>query len=406
VLADQLEFAPERDAEVFAAAPAAPAVFALYGDGEPYVAKTANLRRRLQRLLAAPDSERTRSLNLRARVRRIEYTLTGSDFEAWLALYGALRAAFGADFRKRLRLRPAPLVKFILENPYPRAHPTTKISRLGSSNVYFGPFATRVAAEKFLNDSLDLFKLRRCDFDLNPDPAFPGCIYSEMKMCLAPCFKGCTDEEYAAEVGRVEQYLETGGQSLVREISATRDAASTALEFEQAAALHARLEKAKAAAGQRPEIARRLDQLNGLIVQRSAFPEHVALFRLVGGRIAPAVQFSVATGSTSTVGDATKLPQSMEARIAAALAAAPPLPDRASAAELMDQLALLRRWYFRGSRAGEIFLTDERGELPMRRVVRGVSRVYRGEREAPDLNESARDYWVNRGRAVERQEPD
>jgi len=46
--------------------------------------------------------------------------------------------------------------------------------------------------------------------DLHPDPSFPGCIYSEMKMCLAPCFKGCTDEEYYAEVNRVQAYFDSG----------------------------------------------------------------------------------------------------------------------------------------------------------------------------------------------------
>ena len=89
---------------------------------------------------------------------------------------------------------------------------------MGHPAEYFGPFATRVAAEKFANDSLDFFKMRRCTDDLQPDPAFPGCIYSEMKMCLAPCFKGCTDEEYAAEVARVQEYFSSGGHSLVREI--------------------------------------------------------------------------------------------------------------------------------------------------------------------------------------------
>jgi hypothetical protein len=29
---------------------------------------------------------------------------------------------------------------------------------------------------------------------------------------------------------------------------------------------------------------------------------------------------------------------------------------------------------------GEIFLTDDKGMLPMRRIVRGISRVYRGEK--------------------------
>jgi len=38
------------------------------------------------------------------------------------------------------------------------------------------------------------------------------------------------------------------------------------------------------------------------------------------------------------------------------------------------------RWYYRGTRVGEIFLTDDKGMLPMRRIVRGISRVYRGEK--------------------------
>jgi hypothetical protein len=29
---------------------------------------------------------------------------------------------------------------------------------------------------------------------------------------------------------------------------------------------------------------------------------------------------------------------------------------------------------------GEIFFADQKGELPMRRIVRGISRVYRGEK--------------------------
>ena len=38
------------------------------------------------------------------------------------------------------------------------------------------------------------------------------------------------------------------------------------------------------------------------------------------------------------------------------------------------------RWYYRGTRLGEIFLADEKGMLPFRRIVRGISRVYRGEK--------------------------
>ena len=70
MLAMRLDFTPEFD---FAALPAAPAVFLLRGDegSEPYVSKTANLRRRLLRLLG-PGEERSRRLNLRDRVRSIQ----------------------------------------------------------------------------------------------------------------------------------------------------------------------------------------------------------------------------------------------------------------------------------------------------------------------------------------------
>src|SRR5205814_6380792 len=113
-----------------AAAPAGPDVFLLRSDdtqAEPYVSKTANLRRRLQRLLGSP-TEQTKKLNLRDRVRWIEFTPTGSDFESGFLLYLLLRSTFPQKYAERLRLRFAPMVKLHLENEYPRA---SIISRLG-----------------------------------------------------------------------------------------------------------------------------------------------------------------------------------------------------------------------------------------------------------------------------------
>ncbi|PYX86388.1 MAG: excinuclease ABC subunit C, partial [Acidobacteria bacterium] len=264
MLTQSLEFAPEQDEEIFSAVPAAPAVFLIRGDdpaGEPYVSKTANLRRRLIRLLGASE-ERSKRLSLRDRARWVEFTPTGSDFESGFLLYRALRSTFPKNYADRLRLRPAPLVKMHMENEYPRASVTTRLGRLHGKSLYYGPFPSRAAAEKFANDSLDFFKMRRCVDDLHPDPAFPGCIYSEMKMCLAPCFKGCTDDEYRAEVTRVQHYFDSRGESLLRELAAERDRASTNLEFENAAAIHARVDKLKPVLSQLPEVVHRIDRLS------------------------------------------------------------------------------------------------------------------------------------------------
>jgi hypothetical protein len=448
-----LEFRPERDADLFAAVPAAPAVFLLRASdpqSEPYVSKTASLRRRLIRLLG-PIEARTRKLNLRDRVAVIEYAPTGSDFESGFVLYKTLRALFPNTYEDRLRLRPAPLARFRLENRYPRVSITT---HLGSAkSVYYGPFPSRAAAEKFASDALDFFKIRRCVEELNPDPAFPGCVYSEMKMCLAPCFKGCTDEQYGAEVARVETFLDSRGRSLVREISAARDQASAGLEFETAAAMHAQLEKLKPVVSQLPEIVHRLDRLAGLMIQPSSQPDTVTFFRIQSGCLSDPITFTIkrlddavgpgaspagattpglnnvgpgaspglpasspqsyrAAGAQSgsparadfardgvTVARGKKIPHSMESRVAEALAAAP--TSSCSRQETMEHLAILKRWYFRSSKLGEIFFAEENGELPMRRIVRGISRVFRGEKPAADLSETARDYWINRGREAE-----
>ena len=378
MLRERLQFRPDDDTQLFSSVPAAPAVFLLRPTdpaADPYVSKTANLRRRLQRLLSPPE-ERTKRLNLRDRVAAIEYSLTGSDFESGFLLYQLLRSVFPKTYESRLRLRFAPLVKMHLENEFPRASITTRLGRLGGKNLYYGPFYSRVAAEKFLNDALDFFKMRRCVEDLNPDPKFPGCVYSEMKMCLAPCFKGCTDDEYRAEVIRVEDFLDSRGDSLKRQIISERDRASENLAFEDAAALHARIEKLTPVLQQLPEVVRRIDQLSGLIVQKSSQPESVALFRIDAGTFAGPLDFPISSSEHTKT-------QSMEARIEAALTALPAV-QASSALERMEHLALLKRWFYRGTRAGEIFFADVRGALPMRRVVRGISRVYRGEAPEPE----------------------
>ena len=363
-LAHAIAFTRDCPPDFFAQFPAAPAVFALRGadnSAEPYVSKTANLRRRLQRLLSPPEPQSKR-LNLRERVAAIEYTLTGSDFESALLLYKILRQEFPKTYQKRLRLRPPPLIRLNLDNEYPRAYVTTRLGRMGGKSIYYGPFRSRVLAEKFMNDSLDLFKMRRCTFDLNPDPKFPGCVYSEMKMCLAPCFKGCTDEAYANEVSRVQAYFDSRGESLLREMEAERDRLSTALDFEGAAQQHAKIAKVKGIISTSDELCRRVDQIDGVIVQPS---EHgsVALFRFHRGELAGPHSFAFEHEGGS-----------LEDRVRESLDQFVPQSAR-SALQFTEELAILKRWYYRTHKTGEIVLANEQGELSARKIANAIKRI-------------------------------
>ncbi len=397
MLAHTLTFSPDCDDSFFAEIPAAPAVFQLRGDGEPYVSKTASLRRRLQRLLGKP-AEQSRRLNLRDRVHEIEFTPTGSDFESQFLLYKLLRENFPKTYAARLRLRPAPLVKLHLENEYPRASVTTRLSPHGH-NIYYGPFPSRVIAEKFASDALDFFKMRRCVDDLHPDSSFPGCVYSEMKMCLAPCYKGCTDDEYRGEVSRVQAFFDTGGESLTRELTEQREQASSRLAFEEAAAIHGKIDKLKHLLSQLPEIVQPIGQLQAIIVQPSAEAGAVSLFLFSNGILHRPASFEVSRALMSTNaaespdGDRIAIPAlskhgSMESRVQEAIQR---ISDQRaeSATECTEHLAILKRWYYRSHRIGEILFADKRGTWPLRRIVRGIGRVYSGEKPQESVTFSA-----------------
>jgi excinuclease UvrABC nuclease subunit len=394
----------DRANPAWEAIPAAAGVFALFGEEErvePYVSRTPNLRRRIRRLLDRRPGQSKR-LQLAGRVARIEYALTGSDFEIWLRLYEGSRAVFGERVRKRLHLRAPFLLRMTVENAYPRVYVTNHVSKAGMDDLY-GPFPARAAAERFLEDMLDLFKLRRCFEELHPDPAFPGCVYSEMKKCLAPCFKGCSDERYAEEAAAVRAFLRTRGASLVSALSRERAAASELLEFEKAAELHARLTKAEAVAAEAPEVVRPLAHLDGVILQPAAEAEAVALFSLARGCLRGPAFYSVvgmrhpneAAGSTSLfaqpVGAPTAVPlegpvvtaasrDDLEQRLERALAElAPPAGRRRGAVgPLPDYLCLLTRWYYRPQvkRVGEVVFAGEDGVVPAKAVLRAVSRVW------------------------------
>ncbi len=346
--------------------PDRPAVFALFaGDATPpYIGRTVDLRRRLRRLLGRPKTI-SKLLNLRDFTRRIEFQPVGSGFESQWLLYALNRAYYPANYRQRLRLKPPALLKINLRNRFPRCYPTRRLSNDGS--LYYGPFPSRATAERFAAEFLDLFLIRRCVEDLDPDPAHPGCIYSQMKMCLAPCFAGCTDSEYQEEVGRVVSFLDAEGRPLLRDLEAERARASEELEFERAARLHRRLEKVQDVLRQKPGIARNLRQLHGVLVARGADPGRVVFFRISGGEVRGPVDFSFAENDPSPL----PLDQRLHAALDPLATPAQAPPDRPP----WEHLSLLARWYFSSFRQGELLLLPPSQEIPHARLIRLCRKV-------------------------------
>ncbi len=388
-LQNTLPVSAAPDAELtFETCPSKPAVFAVHLDAisgqnvQPYLGRTSNLRRRLARLLGRPRPG-SRLLNLRAQTRRVEFTCTGSSLESLWLLYLLNREYYPASYRQRLRLKPPALLKLNIGNRFPRLYPTRRVSRDGSE--YYGPFPSRLAAERFASEFLDFFKIRRCVEDLKPDPGHPGCIYSQMKMCLAPCFQGCTDEEYHNEVQRVAASLDDAGRPLVRELESERARSSEALDFETAAKIHGKIEKVSDVLRAKAALARNVRDLEAVLVVPGAEAKTVTFFRVAAGEMrGPA---------TLSLDENVSAPVSLDEQIRALLA---PLGEavqsRAAAGNEKHQelraklppwehLSLLARWYYSSFRTGEIVMFDpprpgvqNRG-LPTRALIRACRKV-------------------------------
>lgn len=399
-------FDPAEPRAVLAQVPQACAVFALYGEAEnaqPYIGRTPNLRGRLERLLI-PSPKHPKRLQLAGQVRRIEWRLTGSEFESLLLQFDLLRRVYGAKALERMHLGAPSFVRFLGGNPYPRLTVTNR-PNLREAHWFYGPFASRAAAERFVDEALKLFLLRRCTEELEPDPSHPGCVYSEMKMCLAPCYKGCSDERYAEEAAAVQDFVATRGESKLVQLAAKRDDASANLEFERAAELHAQVQRVEAVRALAPEIVRPLDALRAFVIQASAVQDEVAVFLFEDGRLCGPVTYSTVgmriqneqSGSSSLFAQPValeaipeesreqasgsreqKAPRGMlEGRLEDVLRQLAADGPEANATTRQGHMALLKRWHYRPEvkRPGEIFFPNEQGEWPVKAILRGIGRV-------------------------------
>jgi excinuclease UvrABC nuclease subunit len=373
-----LPFDVAHSDDFFSALPPRPAVCLIQlrdETAEPLLIRTQDLRRRLQRLLGPPDPASKR-LNLREVASCIRYRLTGSRFEQIFTYYLHAKQLFPKRYQDMLRLRPPAVLKVSLRNAYPRCYVTRRIAVDDSgaplAGAYYGPFASRRSAEAFAGSALDFFKVRRCQIKIRRDPSFPGCMYSEMKMCLAPCFAGCTKDDYDVEVQKLVQFLDTSGGSLRDSLEHERESASEQLDFERAATLHKKIEKLDDALRGSPELPRRIQNLNAVILQRSAEDQTIAVYAVRGGWLAEPtlVRFAEIAGQ----------PRSAEHLFRDYLEGSASQPAGSSASAitpskntLSEHLWLVARWYYSSPREGEIFFREK--DWPYRRIMRGCSRL-------------------------------
>lgn len=334
----------------------------------PHLSWSANLQRRLARLLNSSSTAESSVLGrLRNNLAKVECWRTGSRLESSLLMYQLARLHFPADYLARLRLRIPWFVAFTSRDSFARLTLLNRIPR--KIGPVFGPFSNRDSAQRYEEEVLGLFQIRRCTDVLSPHSEHPGCIYGEMNQCLRPCQCAVSPDEYGREAERVREFLASNGKSVISVLAAARERACEETDFEQAAFIHKRIEKVNAAAGVRDEVVTDIHCFNGVALTRGIETRCFQLWPMLAGYW----QQPIALKFSAEERPARSLDEELRERVSDSLKNIEQNGNR------VEELAIFSRWYYSSWRDGHWFPFGTLADLNYRRLVRAISTMAKAD---------------------------
>jgi len=217
--------------------PATPGVY-LYKDTHGtviYVGKAKNLRARVRSYFLDERLADVKTGTLIHEARDIDFIHVDNEKEA-LALENNLIKQYKPRYNILLRDdKTYPYIKLTAER-YPRVYVTRRLKKDGST--YFGPYFPGNLAHRLVHFIHRHFKVPSCNVDLTRKHTHP-CLEYHIHRCHGPCVEGLvSDDRYAEAVRDVRLFLEGRHKDLERQLNARIEAASQAMRYEEASALH------------------------------------------------------------------------------------------------------------------------------------------------------------------------
>ncbi len=196
-----------------------------------YVGKAKDLRSRVRSYFLQDVPIKTQVLM--SRVARIDYLLTGNEYEA-LLLENNLIKRHNPRYNINLKDGKSYPVIRITADEYPRVFRTRRIVQDGS--LYFGPYTSIGRLEAYLDLIDRLYPLRKCRTPQLKKRSSP-CLYWHIGRCAAVCAGKTSHAEYMARIDNIKSLLSGKTDDLRRELREQMERAATELRFEDAAEL-------------------------------------------------------------------------------------------------------------------------------------------------------------------------
>jgi len=215
-----------------------------------YVGKAKSLKRRVTSY-TNPQRQTIRILRMISQTASMEFIETHTEAEALL---------LEANLIKKLKPRYNILLRDDKSFPFIRITATHDFPRVlkhrgaqPKEDEFFGPFASAWAVNQTLDILQQAFLLRTCS-----DSVFAGrtrpCLLHQIKRCSAPCIEGkISKDDYRALVDQARDFLRGKSRHIMDDLAAKMQAASDAMEFEEAAQYRDRI-RAMARVSERQDV--------------------------------------------------------------------------------------------------------------------------------------------------------
>jgi len=214
--------------------PDSPGVYLFRGDRGKilYVGKALSLRKRVASYFN-PSYGGAKEEALRRLHREVETISTHTELEA-LLLENTLIKKHRPRYNVCLRDdKTYPYVKITTGEDWPRALVTRRVQEDG--HAYYGPFWGGLA-RRIMRMITRHFQIRTCTLEIDGKLPRP-CLYYDLHACLGPCVAGLTTREaYRDAVADVVLFLEGRNRELEASLTRKMQDASSAENFEMAAA--------------------------------------------------------------------------------------------------------------------------------------------------------------------------
>ena len=226
--------------------PDSPGVYRFYDSNDCliYVGKAKSLKKRVSSYFNKSTGVNRKTLRLVSEIKKIEYTLSGTEFDA-LLLENNLIKQNQPKYNILLKDDKTFPYLCIVNERFPRIISTRKY--IPEQGEYFGPYSSVVAMKNILDLIRKLYTIRTCSLPLTAtniqQKKFKVCLEYHIGNCKGPCEGLQTEESYLNDIDQTRTVLK-GQLSIVEKyFQEQMKTASIGLQFEKA---HAYKEKINA----------------------------------------------------------------------------------------------------------------------------------------------------------------